>query len=185
MSLKHTKSPSGKTHRLTHKTAHPVPVETAVTLRYLQAPQYDDQVQGDLIRKMQREHGLAMGVGILPVTIELDLRDSDQQEPSLDYLRGYLAGLEGGYGQGQQHIRDAIQRTREQIAKLEAEPTLAERYQAMGRRYMETSGMGTGAPTGESAEGRDAGLGDASRPSRMDPTSEAIRRIKDAEARGW
>lgn len=123
MSLKHTKSPSGKTHRLTYKTAHQPPQVTEVTLRYRESPQFDDQVQGDLLRKMQRDYGLAYGVGRLSTYIDPDLLDRDQKPHSLDYLRGYLAGLEIARGQGQQANRDAITTAREQIAKLEAQQT--------------------------------------------------------------
>lgn len=118
MSLKHTKSPSGKTHVLTHVSKHPVPTVTEVAIRYRETPQYDDQVQGDLFRKMQAEHGLAYGVGILPVTIDPDLLDRGQQAPNLDYLRGYLAGLTED--PSMRHLSVLIRRTKEQIAKLEA-----------------------------------------------------------------
>lgn len=49
----HTKSTSGKTHRLTSGDKH-------VTLRYRETPAFDDRVQGDLWRKMQDEHHLVV-----------------------------------------------------------------------------------------------------------------------------
>jgi hypothetical protein len=82
MKIRHTKSSSGRTHRLT--ITHPasgnyekIPgkVET-VTLRYREAPRYDDQVQGDLIRKYWREGGTVSPIGRIP--------DSPSVDPALD-----------------------------------------------------------------------------------------------------
>lgn len=115
MTLKHTKSPSGRTHQLTDpKTGQ------AVTKHYATTPQYDDQVQGDLIREFSRTI-FPVVIGRLPVHIDPDLLDKGQKPHSLEYLRGYLAGLEIARGQGQQRNRDAIEEVREKIAKLEAQ----------------------------------------------------------------
>lgn len=60
--IRFTKSTSGRTYRLTH-TGRPtgnwakVPGRiTSVTTRYVTAPQFDDQVLGDLIRKFWAQH---------------------------------------------------------------------------------------------------------------------------------
>lgn len=83
--LRHTKSPSGRTHRLTHTGGRTgnlrvfpgVPgTVTETTIRYKSAPRFDDQVQGDLIRRFENEHpGILPAVGILPVTIDPNLSD--------------------------------------------------------------------------------------------------------------
>ncbi|WNN95121.1 hypothetical protein SEA_MAGRITTE_170 [Microbacterium phage Magritte] len=149
MTLKHTVSPSGKTHRLTDpKTGQ------FVQLQYQSKPQFTDQVQGDLIRKYSREI-FPVVIGQLPWRTDPELMDKGQREPSLDYLRGYLAGLEMG---GQQRNRDAILGVREQIAALEAaqSPSLFP--------------VGQSAPREKSSRER---------------ASEAVRQVRDAEDRGW
>ena len=57
--MKHTKSPSGKTHRLTDRQGE------SVTLRYRERPQFDDQVQGDLIRSYRTKTGSGATIGRL------------------------------------------------------------------------------------------------------------------------
>ena len=110
--MKHTKSPSGRTHRLQDEKG------TYVVLRYRHRPDFDDQVQGDLIRKYREKTGSPRPIGTLPVHVDAALLDKDQQQPSLDYLRGYLEGLEGVRGNASR--ADAIRNTRAQIAALEA-----------------------------------------------------------------
>jgi hypothetical protein len=83
----HTKSPSGRTHVLTDKGL-------SVTLRYHEAPRFDDQVQGDLMRKFQREVNPKFTAGIIPVKVDPTIIDRGARPQSPDYLRGYLAGLE-------------------------------------------------------------------------------------------
>lgn len=110
MTFKHTKSPSGRTHALTDtKTGQ------SVTKHYTTKPRFDDQVQGDLIREFSRTI-FPVVIGVLPVRIDPELLDKGQKAPSLDFLRGYLEGLEYGIAPR----TDAIRRTREQIARLEA-----------------------------------------------------------------
>lgn len=109
--MKHTKSPSGKTHRLQDEKG------TYVVLRYRHRPDFDDQVQGDLIRKYREKTGSARPIGVLPVHVDAALLDQGQQQPSLDYLRGYLEGLEY---EAMQPRAAAIRNTRAQIAALEA-----------------------------------------------------------------
>lgn len=180
MSLKHTKSPSGKTHRLTHKSPHPVPVVRSVTLHYRERPQFDDQVQGDLIRKMQAEHNLAWGVGSLYVSIDPDLLDKGQKPHSLDYLRGYLAGLEIARGQGQQANRDAITKAREQIAKLEAQQSgIGISEIAYGGPVVNVQGP---PPAAGAASIQVNVVQNRVGERRLD---EGVRRVRDAEERGW
>ena len=72
MTVRFTKSTSGRTYRLTH-TGRPtgnwakIPGRTmSVTTRYVTAPQFDDQVLGDLIRKFEARHpGILPPIGIL------------------------------------------------------------------------------------------------------------------------
>lgn len=151
--MKHTKSPSGKTHALTSRTGE------AVVLRYRERPQFDDQVQGDLIRKYRAETGDPTPIGILPVFVDAALLDRDQQAPSLDYLRGYLEGLQGVHGNASR--ADAIQRTRTEIARLEA-----------AQRGYETAPL-------------NVGVGETREKSSRERASEAVRRVRDAEDRGW
>lgn len=106
--MKHTKSPSGRTHRLTERNGD------AVTIRYQTTPQFDDQVQGDLVRKWRDTYAPNTHVGILPVFVDAALLDRGQTAPSLDYLKGYLAGLETA---DRRHSQIAT--TQQQIAKLE------------------------------------------------------------------
>lgn len=111
-SMKHTKSPSGRTHRLTEPRSG-----LHVEIRYRNAPQYDDQVQGDLARKFTREiHPIVLGM--VPVHVDATLLDAGQIAPSLDYLKGYLAGLTATET-GANRTR-VIRETREQISKLRA-----------------------------------------------------------------
>lgn len=55
MSYSFTKSTNGRRFRLLHKTHHQRPVETYVEIQYATVPQFEDQVFGDIVRKMQRE----------------------------------------------------------------------------------------------------------------------------------
>lgn len=117
MTLKHTVSPSGKTHRLTDpKTGQ------FVQLQYQSKPQFADQVQGDLIRKYSREI-FPVVIGRLDWSTDPTLLDKGQKAPSLDYLRGYFAGLNYASGEHSRAIEKVIRETREQIAKLEAQQT--------------------------------------------------------------
>lgn len=122
MKIRHTKSTSGRTHRLTVKapdTGHfklvPGEIRT-VTLNYREAPAWDDQVQGDLLRKFERQYpGILPNIGIVPggvaidrgldmIEAETDYRDSlkvryEEQriatsDPRLAYLRGYVDALQ-------------------------------------------------------------------------------------------
>lgn len=148
-SMKHTKSPSGRTHRLTDEKG------TSVVLRYQTKPRFDDQVQGDLIRAYREKTGSGRAIGILPVHVDAALLDADQTEPSLDFLRGYLAGLEEDrFGRN-----TAIQKTREQIARLEA-----------AQRGYQTAPVNVGR-----SEPRE-------KPNRL---SAGVAAVKEAEARGW
>ncbi len=113
MTLKHTKSPTGRTHRLTDPKSG-----QCVTKHYVETPRFDDQVQGDLIREFSRTI-FPVVIGILPTSIDPMLRDKGQKAPNLDYLRGYLAGLTAKeMGAQRTHV---IKSTREQIARLEAQ----------------------------------------------------------------
>jgi len=112
--MKHTKSPSGKTHRLQDEKG------TYVVLRYQTKPRFDDQVQGDLIRAYREKTGSGRTIGVLPVHVDAALLDADQTEPSLDYLRGYLAGLEVGSMPPVSETAALIRDTRDRIARLEA-----------------------------------------------------------------
>lgn len=172
MTLKHTKSPSGKTHALTDpKTGQ------AVTKHFHIRPQFDDQVQGDLIREFSRTI-FPVVIGQLPVHVDPALLDKGQKAPSLDYLRGYLDGLEGGYGQGQQSIRDEVKRTREQIARLEAQ-----------RNGVSISEIAYGGPVVNQGPPPAAGaasiqINQVERPQ-VNRLSAGVRRVRDAEERGW
>jgi hypothetical protein len=76
--IRHTKSTSGRTHRLT--VTHPptgnwkkVPGKVeVVTLRYTSAPRFDDQVQGDLVRKYWAEGGKVWPIGRVPESPRID-----------------------------------------------------------------------------------------------------------------
>lgn len=80
--IRHTKSTSGRTHRLTvttrkgHGAFQTVPesneITHAVTLRYKTTPTYDDQVQGDLIRKYWAEGGKISPIGRVPEGVQVD-----------------------------------------------------------------------------------------------------------------
>ncbi|MDZ4234974.1 MAG: hypothetical protein U1C73_14740 [Dietzia sp.] len=76
--IRHTKSTSGRTHRLTVATAAQRPVVRMVTLTYREAPQFDDQVQGDLIRKYWADGGTVSPIGTIP--------DSPRIDPELDAI---------------------------------------------------------------------------------------------------
>lgn len=173
--MKHTKSPSGKTHRLTDRKGE------SVTLRYRERPQFDDQVQGDLIRAYRTKTGSGATIGRLDTFVDAALLDKGQQEPSLDYLRGYLFGLEAGYGQGQQHIRDAISEVREQIARLEAQQSGISRVAMEGRG--ETSRTVHGGPP-PAAGAASIQINEVERP-RVNRLDEGVRRVREAERNGW
>lgn len=152
MTLKHTVSPSGKTHRLTDpKTGQ------SVQLAYQSRPQFFDQVQGDLIRKFSREI-FPVVIGQLPWRTDPAILDRGQSAPSLEYLRGYLAGLEIATETARADHAALVKSTREQIAALEAaqSPSLFP--------------VGQSAPREKSSRER---------------ASEAVRRVRDAEDRGW
>lgn len=89
--IRHTKSESGRTHRLTVTVVHEGigrTDETITTLRYKTTPAFDDQVQGDLIRKYWAEGGcvspigrLAQG-GMATVDPELTKEESERGKPT-------------------------------------------------------------------------------------------------------
>ena len=73
--MKHTRSTSGRTHRLTHGSAF-------VELRYTQAPRFTDQVQGDLIRKYHSTYDENVRVGVLPCTVDTSLDALERERRS-------------------------------------------------------------------------------------------------------
>ena len=62
----HTKSTSGRTHRLTVG-------DESVMLRYPSPPAYDDQVQGDLVRRYWFEGGKVRPIVPMPCTVDPSL----------------------------------------------------------------------------------------------------------------
>ncbi len=90
--IRHTRSTSGRTHRLT--LTHPdtgnykkVPGRVEIVeLRYATSPRFNDQVQGDLIRKYWAEGGQVSPIGHIPfggeVDPELDKEESERNTPS-------------------------------------------------------------------------------------------------------
>lgn len=77
--IRHTKSFDGRVHRLTHTGAptgnlRKIPGAIHyVELRYRTAPRFDDQVQGDLIRKFWKEHpGVQDVIGRVPFSPQID-----------------------------------------------------------------------------------------------------------------
>jgi hypothetical protein len=78
MKIRHTKSTSGRTHRLT--VTHPptgnwkkVPGRVEVTtIRYQTTPKFDDQVQGDLIRRYWARGGKVKPIGRVPFSPLVD-----------------------------------------------------------------------------------------------------------------
>ena|SRR6478735_2496194 len=87
VTIRHTKSTSGRTHRLTVTRKRfygnrqvfdiePQVTTHVVTKRYKTAPQFDDQVQGDLIRQYWAEGGDVTPIGRIP--------DSPRIDPTLD-----------------------------------------------------------------------------------------------------
>lgn len=86
--ITHTHSTSGRTHRITHRSAPTgrggtVPgVETVSTVTYAVKPQFFDQVQGDLIRRHRFEHpGVMPPVGWLPVRVDPSLDEIEMAKP--------------------------------------------------------------------------------------------------------
>lgn len=75
----HTKSTSGRTHRLAAG-------DITTTIRYKTTPQFDDQVQGDLVRRMQSEHPtLALSwpsSGMATIDTALDVTERDRSRPT-------------------------------------------------------------------------------------------------------
>ena len=71
----HTRSRSGRTHQLTING-------TVVTLRYRTAPQFDDQVEGDLVRKYWAEGGTVSPIGPIGCRYD-DALDLDEREREL------------------------------------------------------------------------------------------------------
>lgn len=174
--MKHTKSPSGKTHRLTDRKGE------SVTLRYRERPQFDDQVQGDLIRAYRTKTGSGEAIGIIPVHVDAALLDNGQQAPSLDYLRGYLAGLEA------EGLKSTLVReTRQQIAALEA----TQRGYSTAPLNVGAGGPISGIPPqgpppagGVAAGAASIQINEVERP-RVNRLDEGVRRVREAERNGW
>lgn len=88
--IRHTKSTSGRTHVLTVTTRYGRNLAFSrthtVVKKYKTAPQFDDQVQGDLIRQYWAEGGQVSPIGRVPggVTIDpvLDEREKEAANPT-------------------------------------------------------------------------------------------------------
>lgn len=76
--IRHTKSTSGRTHVLL------IDDKPVIALRYATAPQFDDQVQGDLIRQYWAEGGEIKPIGLIPDSPRVDPRlDKEESEHAL------------------------------------------------------------------------------------------------------
>lgn len=96
--IRHTKSTSGRTHRLTVVVTHyegnrsvfpdtkPRVESTVITKRYKTVPEFDDQVQGDLIRQYWAEGGTVKPIGRIPdsprVDPDLDVEERENSRPT-------------------------------------------------------------------------------------------------------
>ncbi len=87
MQIRHTKSTSGRTHVLTATNGQRT---ESVQIRYATAPEFEDQVQGDLVRKMwvtvADGFDFTGPIGIVPggVTVDpsLDIEERDGGRPT-------------------------------------------------------------------------------------------------------
>lgn len=124
--IRHTKSTSGRTHRLT--VTKPGRTPMVVSLRYQSAPLFDDQVQGDLIRKFWDTYDFHTTgpIGRVPDSVRIDPA-CDEEE------RGWAKPAERSPEDVADAVLDAhrIQprwvRNREQIKSLIAEAVAADR----------------------------------------------------------
>lgn len=175
MTLKHTVSPSGKTHRLTDPKSG-----ASVQLAYTTKPRFFDQVQGDLIRKFSSEI-FPVVIGMIPVHIDPGLQDRGEPAPNLDHLRGFLAGMDAAEITPLAEHAALVARTREQIARLEAQRgglSLAELASQPPTSYP-GGGPITGALPADDALSQALPLTAARR------AAEGVRRVRDAERNGW
>ncbi len=124
--IRHTKSTSGRTHRLTVTKTGQEPM--VVSLRYQSTPLFDDQVQGDLIRKFWNTFGFQHTGPLGRVA------DSPRIDPACDEEeRGWAKPAERSPEEVAEAVLDAhhIQprwvRNREQIKSLIAEAVAADR----------------------------------------------------------